>query len=346
MHRRLLQLRRPGLTLVEVLVVIAILLVTASMLLPAIQKARETARRVQCQNNLRQIGLALHSYQAAFNRYPSAATYRKPSAGGLIALRSNGGGATLPLPDTASVHQRLLPFLDQNNVQASLDLRQGQSGTVPGFRCPSDISRESEAAGDSVKRPISYAANFGTWFIYDPQTGKGGDGAFVANRGLAPADFLDGLSQTVAFAEVRSSTCYLANGGEPNSPNSPPPLDPAEVIAYGGQFWSGGNRAGHTDWLDGHIHQTGFTTVFSPNTVVPYTDADWDTYNVDFVSSLEGRWGNQLTYAAVTSRSGHPHLINALSMDGSVRSVRDDIQPSVWRSLGTRAGGDNAGGQW
>lgn len=346
MHRRLLQERRPGLTLVEVLVVIAILLVTASMLLPAIQKARETARRVQCQNNLRQIGLALHNYQAAFNRYPPAAVYRNAPVGGLIALRNSGRTEAIPAADTVSVHKRLLPFLDQNNFQENPDLAQVQSAQVPGFRCPSDISREAEAAGDSVKRPVSYAANFGTWFIYDPQTSQGGDGAFVVNRGLAPADFLDGLSQTLAFAEVRSSTCYLANSGEPNSHNSPPPLDPEEVVAYGGQFWSGGNRAGHTDWLNGHVQQTGFTTVFPPNTVVPYTDADWDIYNVDFVSSLESRWGNQLSYAAVTSRSGHPHLINALWMDGSVRIVRDDIQSSVWRALGTRAGGDNAGGEW
>jgi type II secretory pathway pseudopilin PulG len=334
------------LTLVEVLVVIAILLVTASMLLPAIQKARETARRVQCQNNLRQIGLALHNYQAAFNRYPPAALYRNPSGLGLVAVRRNGTGGAVPVADTGSVHQRLLPFLEQNNFHGNLDLAKGQPRQVPVFRCPSDVSREAEAAGDAVKRPVSYAANFGTWFINDPQTGQGGDGAFVVNRGLAPADFLDGLSQTLAFAEVKSSTCYLANGGEPNSPNAPPPLSPAEVVAYGGQFHSKGTDAAHTDWLDGHIHQTGFTTVFSPNTVVPYTDADWDTYNVDFVSSLESRGGNQLTYAAVTSRSGHPHLINALRMDGSVHSVRDDIQATVWRALGTRAGGENAGGEW
>src|SRR5712691_9868835 len=115
------------------------------------------------------------------------------------------------------------------------------------------------------------------------------------------------MSQTLAFAEVKASTCYLANSGEPNSPNAPPPLSPAEVVAYRGQFWSGGNQAGHTDWLDGHIQQTGFTTVFPPNTVVTFTDDDGGTYTVDFVSSLENRSMNQLTYAAVTSRSSHPH---------------------------------------
>jgi hypothetical protein len=78
---------------------------------------------------------------------------------------------------------------------------------------------------------------------------------------------------------------------------------------------------------------------------VTFTDDDGDLYNVDFVSSLENRSMNQLSYAAVTSRSGHPHIINALWMDGSVRPVRDDVQLSVWRSFGTRAGGETAVGE-
>jgi hypothetical protein len=230
--------------------------------------------------------------------------------------------------------------LEQDNLAGNFGQAEGQAVQVPVFRCPSDVSREVGA-----KRPVSYAANFGTWFIYDPQTGQGGDGAFVVNRALAPADFLDGMSQTLAFAEVHGSTCYLANSGDPNSPNAPPPLSPVEVVAYGGEFHSKGTDAAHTDWLEGRVHQTGFTTVFAPNTVVTFTDDDGDRYNVDFVSSLEDRSPNLLTYAAVTSRSGHPHLINALWMDGSVRTVRDDVQLSVWRALGTRAGGENPIGE-
>jgi type II secretory pathway pseudopilin PulG len=340
MHRRLSTRHRPALTLIEVLVVIAIVLVTASMLLPAIQQAREAARRVECRNNLRQIGLALHNYQAGFNRYPLPARYQKPPGLGLVAFRANSAKRAMPMTEAGSVHQQLLPFLEQGNLTANLNGTDGQSVQMPIFRCPSDVSRE-----DGATRPVSYAANFGTWFIYDPQSGQGGDGAFVVNRALAPADFLDGLSQTLAFAEVKASTCYLANSGEPNSPNAPPPLSPDEVLAYGGQFWSGGDRAGHTDWLQGRVQQTGFTTAFPPNTMVNFTDDDGDTYNVDFVSSLENSSINQLTYAAVTSRSSHPHLINALWMDGSVRTVRDDVQLSVWRALGTRAGGENVGGE-
>ncbi len=350
MHMHRSREYRKGLTLIEVLVVIAILLVMASLLLPAIQKVREAANRVQCQNNLRQIGLALHGYQDAFHRFPPPARYQKPAGLGLLALRDNMArrpspqGWAMPMTDANSVHLRLLPFLEQGNLQK--ELRSGYATSVSNyvspavFRCPSDITREAEYAGGPARRPLSYAANFGTWFIYDPQTGQGGDGAFVVNRALAPADFHDGLSQTLAFAEVKASTCYLGDSGEPNSPDMPAPLSPAEVLAYGGQFRSGGNWAGHTDWLQGRVHQTGFTTVFGPNTLVHFTDDDGDTYNVDFVSSLEGRAANFLTYAAVTSRSSHPGLIHALRMDGSVRPVGQDIQLSVWRALGTRAGGE------
>src|SRR5438067_5100827 len=97
MHRCLSPMRRTGLTLIEVLVVIAIVLVTASMVLPAIQQVREAARRVQCQNHLRQIGLALHNYQSAFNRYPPPARYQKPPGMGLIAFRENSVSRAMPI---------------------------------------------------------------------------------------------------------------------------------------------------------------------------------------------------------------------------------------------------------
>jgi prepilin-type processing-associated H-X9-DG protein len=340
MQPRLSPKRRAGLTLNEVLVVIAILFLAVSLLLPAIQRVREAARRTQCQNNLKQIGLALHGFQAAFARFPAPAFYERPSGPGVLALRKPVPGGAMPIAETDSLHARLLAFQEQGHLQRQLQPARQAGEQVPLYRCPSDASREAESGGEEASRPLSYAANFGTWFIYDPQTGQGGDGAFVVNRPLGPADFLDGLSQTLALAEVKASTCYLGDSGDPNSSYAPVPLSPADVLAYGGQFRSGGGRGGHTDWLQGRVHQTGFTTVFAPNAVVPFTDDDGSTYDVDFVSALEDRAVNLRTYAAVTSRSSHPGLINALFMDGSVRAVRADIRLSVWRALGTRAGGE------
>jgi hypothetical protein len=81
----------------------------------------------------------------------------------------------------------------------------------------------------------------------------------------------------------------------------------------------------------------------TPNTLVPFTDTDGTFYDVNFVSSTENSAPNQLTYAAVTARSYHTGIVNVLLMDGSVRSVSDQIDLTVWRALGTRMGNEVIG---
>src|SRR5262249_45565087 len=96
----------------------------------------------------------------------------------------------------------------------------------------------------------------------------------------------------------------------------------------------------HSEWVDGKVHETGFTTAFPPNTVVAYAGAG-GTYDVDFVSATETSPGD--TYAAVTARSYHSGGVNVVLMDGSVRSVANGISVTTWRALGTRAGGEVLG---
>ena len=91
------------------------------------------------------------------------------------------------------------------------------------------------------------------------------------------------------------------------------------------------------EWVDGKVHETGFTTTFPPNTLVAYPSGGV-TYDVDFVSATESNAGD--TYAAVTARSYHGGGVNAVFMDGSVRFVRDAIPTATWRAFGTRAGGE------
>jgi prepilin-type processing-associated H-X9-DG protein len=107
----------------------------------------------------------------------------------------------------------------------------------------------------------------------------------------------------------------------------------------GGEFKT---DSGHTEWVDARVHQTGFTTLFPPNTRVPYSSGG-ASYDIDFNSMREGQNATGITYAAVTSRSYHVGGVNVLLMDGSVRFVRSDISPVTWRALGTRAGGDVPG---
>jgi len=318
-------LRRRGFTLIELLVVIAIIAILIALLLPAVQQAREAARRASCKNNLKQIGLALHNYEETYKRYPPGGDYP-------VVLTA----------DRWSVHARLLPFLEQANLQRLIDWNQSYSAQplvtqtrVEIYLCPSDVNDMARPDGALTHYPISYGANYGTWFVWNPLTGAGGAGMFFPNSGLRQRDVADGTTNTLAFAEVKAFTAYLRDGGTP--PNgATPPASPLDVSGYGGNFKT---NSGHTEWVDARAHQTGFTTTFGPNTVVPHVSGG-TTYDVDYNSNREGKTTDQITYAAVTSRSHHAGIVHVLLMDGSSRSVSENINIATWRSLGTRAGGE------
>jgi prepilin-type N-terminal cleavage/methylation domain-containing protein len=318
---------RNGFTLIELLVVIAILAVLVGLLLPAVQKVREAANRLRCANNLKQIGLALHNYLDAHAALPPNGLYPP-------------GGPN----NTWSALARLLPFLEQGNLHRQIDFSlpysvqpQVASQRVPLYVCPTEVNDRGKAnsAGVIVHWMLNYAVNEGTWQVLNPATGQGGDGAFSPNRGFAPRDFTDGLSNTLAVAEVRGYTSQLSGGG-PNVAGAVPPPTPADVLALGGSFRPDN---GHTEWVDGKVHETGFTATLTPNTKVPYTVGGIE-YDVDFLSANEGNAAGRLTFAAVTSRSYHPGLVNALLMDGSVRSFSNGINLGTWRALATRNGGE------
>ncbi|HEX3727601.1 MAG TPA: H-X9-DG-CTERM domain-containing protein, partial [Pirellulales bacterium] len=92
----------------------------------------------------------------------------------------------------------------------------------------------------------------------------------------------------------------------------------------------------------GDVHETGFTTTFTPNTVVPYSDTTGITYDIDLTSMRDGESITAPTYAAVTARSYHPQVVNVLLLDGSVQALSDGVDQTVWRALGTRAGNETA----
>lgn len=109
----------------------------------------------------------------------------------------------------------------------------------------------------------------------------------------------------------------------PSTLNVAPPASPAALATYfGGTFDSNG----HTEWVEGDIHETGFTTTFPPNTRVPYT-ASGITYTVDVTSMRDGESTTAPTYAAITARSFHPGVVQAVLLDAGVRSVSENIDP-------------------
>ena len=327
---------RVGFTLIELLVVIAIIAVLIALLLPAVQQAREAARRIQCKNNLKQIGLALHNYLDTYTAFPPSFCF---SAAG-----------------SWSVHGRILPYMEQasafSKVRLDLDWADPVNQAtgvaqlkVPSYSCPSDPNGDRmhyAGPGEGNIRVLTYGVNFGTWKVYDPVTNSGGDGVFHPNSRTRPGEISDGMTNTLLLAEVKSYQPYFRNTADPGAtaPNST-----SFVTGLSGEAKYGPNlddNAGHTEWCDGPVHQSGFTAVFRPNTRVPYVVGGM-TYDIDYNSRYEGTSTTQTTYAAITSRSYHTGIVNVALADGSVRSISENIDINIWRALSTLAGNEVVG---
>ena len=318
--------RSTGFTLVELLVVIAIIAILVLLLLPAVNAAREAARRISCVNNIRQVAMAMLNFESNRGSFPAS--------------RAGAGGW--------SAQAQLLGYLEEDVLGEQTDYTQPYASVttssgvpiaayrVNAYLCPSetnDVLRLEN--GVPTHYPLNYAVNLGTWKVWDPATRRGGDGAFFPESWLKAKHFKDGLSKTFCLAEVKAYTPYERNAAVKGEMSIPANADalPAGQGKYGELREQ---NTGHTEWVDGRAHQIGFTTTFTPNQKV--TPSRIGKFSIDWTNQQEGKSDTVITYAAVTARSHHVGLVNVSLMDGSTRSITDDIDLQVWRAASTRNG--------
>jgi len=335
---RLVLRSRRAFTLIELLVVIAVIGVLVALLLPAVQAAREAARRSSCSNNLKQMGLAVQNFESTYKVFPASLRPSLPNASGQY--------------DGWSAQGQILPYLEQGNLFDKIDFNLSYTAQTPiaiggvsqalpavrvaPYQCPSEVNSRVRLSASSVPEhhPLNYAANLGTWFVFNPQTRQGGRGAFVPYNPQALSAITDGLSNTLGFGEVKAYNAYYRNAANPDL-NQPMPA-PAAVCSLGGEFKK---DSGHTEWVDGRAHQSGFTTAFAPNTKV-LCNVGGTNYDVDWTNQQEGKSATVPSFAAVTSRSYHPGGVMTVFMDGSVHFIPQMIDLATWQALSTRDGGE------
>jgi prepilin-type N-terminal cleavage/methylation domain-containing protein/prepilin-type processing-associated H-X9-DG protein len=319
---------RRGFTLIELLVVIAVIAILIALLLPAVQQAREAARRTQCKNNLKQIGLGIHNHQAARGRFP----YGYQSK------------AWPPDPTVPAGHFRwstlaeLTPYLEQSVVYDRLDLTvpmiggPGQSYqvfpqnaewvaiTVPTFLCPSDTGDRLASDWGAV----NYVSCAGAGLDGDATNA---DGTFFLNSEIRPRDVSDGLSNTVFFSESTKGT------GE-TAPASAAAADPTtDYVGLGSSdtLSDAACTAGTTfktdrgkRWVDGAFPSGLFNAYLVPNSA-----------RFDCLRHSNPAWK--------AARSRHTGGVNVLLGDGAVRFVSENVNPQTWRDLAARADGNVVG---
>ncbi len=307
--------RRTGFTLIELLVVIAIIGVLIALLLPAVQAAREAARRMQCTNNLKQIGLALHNYHDALGAFPPG-----------------------QLPATSfSALSRILPFLEQgaifNALNANLAYDDPANDTIRTtqlnvFLCPSDGGNTQTDRGAAT----NYMANKGTEVIWQAPTGPNAGfreqtGVFFYNRSVQMSDVRDGLSNT-AFVSER----VKADGSNAI-------VSPLEDVFFA--------RTAPTTPDEALQQCLALDITNLANQFPLFMGAPWlhGQHTYQHISPPNGRSCGFFTVlrATMPPSSRHAGGVNVLLGDGSVRFVKATIDLKAWRALGSRDGGEIVG---
>jgi len=357
--------KRAGFTLIELLVVIAIIAVLMALLLPAVQQAREAARRTQCRNHLKQLGIALHNYHDVYLRFPHGRGGTGHPDGGTVNAAANN-------VNRASGFIGLLPYLDQGPLYNTMSGPLTIGGTtypafgprtdntaytpfmtqIPALQCPSSLPRTQAVLGGQTNYGFCWGDNSrnitGSESVSARVSVRGDQrGMFGFQNCRKIAMVTDGTSNTIAMAEIATSDDpNMILGGVARSRGTQMYDSPITCLAEGdratGLLSTTGSNAGWrgNGWANGVVTYTGFNTILPPNSPTCMQSS------------------NDHSNGVVSATSFHEGGIHALMADGAVRFISENIDcgdlsrtdvktgPSpygVWGALGSIAGGETVG---
>lgn len=365
-------IRPGGFTLVELLVVIAIVATLIGLLLPAVQGARESARRIQCQNNLKQMVLATQVYEGTNKKFPPPRLNPDWQKGASVQTSYTNYQSVASTDKTGfySVHVWILPFMEQTQVAKLLNMKIAQTKKMLNpkntnydayaqamnmFLCPSDGNRGRIVSENSYRCNLGGSTPYGGAVSSSQQNvvqgassdgfSVAGNGAFASGVNLKIKDFPDGISKTAFFSErlmgsgrnmateLPTKADMITMTGRSNTP-VPRATMLSDCLAAKPTV-SSFNFSGAGRWPNGDDWSNGWP--FSGYDSTQYNHVappNWEGWDCGNWSAIPDTPGE---HAIVSARSQHPGVVNVALGGGGIVAIADNIDLTVWRAMGTRA---------